>query len=237
MAQKTIALTPISSRSLNSQLTSTLTDRFRSELVQTHNFKVTNRSNRLTAIIEEQTAQLNGAFNDSTIVEIGNITGANYLIMGSIEYYNNIYALSFTMNNTKNGLIENSVVVEYQTENDVLQYGMRYVAMNLAGTPIKYQESKNAKKHNRHRKRRGTGKIITMLVSGSIGATALFMSAHYSGKANEYKELQGVSQFNNSLGYDAKDYTNEINHYETASGVSLGISAVSFAVCGITIFF
>lgn len=232
MAQETIALKPLYSQSLNSRVMTTLTDRFRSELVQTHKFNVINRNDRLDAIIKEQSTQLNGAFNDTTIVEIGNITGAKYLIMGSVELYNGIYALSFTMNNTSDGLIQKSVTVDYTNETDVLKYGMEYVAMNLAGTPIRYQESRKRTYHKNN-----NGKLVTRIISGVVGATALYMSIHYSTKANEYKELQGVSQFNSSLGYNSEDYTNEINKYETATGISLGISAVSFTVLGITFFF
>ena len=89
------------------------------------------------------------------------------------------------------------------------------------------------------RERNGHGKIVTRVISGVVGATALFMSIHYSSKANEYKDLQGVSNFytNVDMNSEYQDYSNEIQKNETMMGVMLGVSGVSFAVCGVTFFF
>lgn len=230
MAQETVAVYPLHSNSVNTTTTDILTEDLTTYIVNTHKFSVVSRNTMMDIAIKEQSLQQNGVFNEDKIVQIGNMTGATILVVGSVENFNGKYQYNVSLINTETGEIINSVYTD--------KYGTEFIAYSLANERTIHHRDRQPH-HREHRKQSGRGKFITRVISGAVGATALFMSIHYSSKANEYKELQGASNFYNSvdMGNNTNDYSSEIQHNETAMGVSLGISAVSFAVCGVTFLF
>lgn len=80
-----------------------LTDKIVTRIIQTHRFKVVDRSH-LEKIIKEQNLQLSGIIDESTVVEVGKIIGVNKFIIGSFtrnstEYHKAKYLKGIKISN------------------------------------------------------------------------------------------------------------------------------------------
>ena len=86
--------------------------------------------------------------------------------------------------------------------------------------------------------RRRGALIVTRVVSAVTGCVMIGLASNANSKANEYKELQGMSDWNNLVGFDnGADYRDEIERYERQSGIFIGTSALSFGIFGVSFTF
>ncbi len=82
------------------------------------------------------------------------------------------------------------------------------------------------------------GKMIIRGITLITGCVMVGIASHSLSKANEYKELQGMSDFNNNIGMtNTADYTSQIEMYERRAGIMFGVGAGSFGIFGVTFFF
>ena len=78
--------------------------KFIAELVDVNRFKVISRE-RLSELLEEHSLSLSGALNENSAVEIGNLIGVEGFIDGYASIENGRLRLSFTLVETKSGII------------------------------------------------------------------------------------------------------------------------------------
>ncbi len=82
------------------------------------------------------------------------------------------------------------------------------------------------------------GKIIIRGLSLITGCVMVGIASHSLSKANEYKELQSIADFNNNIGMtNTADYTSQIEMYERRAGIMFGVGAGSFGIFGVTFSF
>jgi len=114
----------------------TLTDRFRSELVQTNVFTVLERE-QMDAVLEEQGFQQSGCVSDECMVEIGKLIGVQAMIGGSIGKIGQTYTLDLRIIQVETGKILRTVSEDYKGDVDGLLDVLKIAANRLAGRAAK----------------------------------------------------------------------------------------------------
>ena len=117
-----------------------LTDRLRSELMNTGKFDVMERS-RMDELLKEQGFQQTGLCNNNEcIVEVGNILGVRRMVISSFGRVGKMYSISARIVDIQNGriLISKSEDCECPIE-EVLTKSIRNLAYKLAGIIIPQQ--------------------------------------------------------------------------------------------------
>ena len=128
--EKTVAIFDFSNNGLSNNEVLTLTDRLRTELVQVSDYTIVERS-KIDEILKEQKFQLSGCVEEC-LLEVGQILGANNIIIGSIGKIGNIYTISARMVNAESGKIIQAI--SYDSDYDIgnlLKYGMKECAYRL----------------------------------------------------------------------------------------------------------
>ena len=90
----------------------------RTELVRFGEYTVIERG-RLNQILNEQAFQHTGAVDTETAVEIGNMTGADYVITGSIIKTGNIYIINSRLINAETGVVKDGDVIRVDDEESI----------------------------------------------------------------------------------------------------------------------
>lgn len=110
-----------------------LTNRLRSNLVQTGTYRLIERDQMLT-ILNEQNFQLTGCTSDEYAVEVGQLLGAQFMLAGSIGKIGSLYAVDLRIIDVEKGSITKSVSYDIQGEiEQVLPEGMSEVARIIMG--------------------------------------------------------------------------------------------------------
>lgn len=123
---------------------SALSDRLRSELLNTGAFDVMERG-KMQEILKEQGFQQTGACNtDACAVEVGQLIGVQKMIAGSLGKVGKTYTINLRLIDVRTGRIERSVTRDYAGEIDkLLTTEMNQVANILAssvtGQPLPIQ--------------------------------------------------------------------------------------------------
>jgi curli biogenesis system outer membrane secretion channel CsgG len=114
---------------------SALSDRLRSELLNTGSFDVMERG-KMQDILREQGFQQSGACNtDACAVEVGQLIGVEKMIAGSLGKVGRTYTVNLRLISVKTGRIERSVTRDYAGEIDkLLTMEMKQVAQILAAS-------------------------------------------------------------------------------------------------------
>ncbi len=114
---------------------SALSDRLRSELLNTGSFDVMERG-KMQEILREQGFQQSGACNtDACAVEVGQLIGVEKMIAGSLGKVGRTYTVNLRLISVKTGRIERSVTRDYAGEIDkLLTTEMKQVAQILAAS-------------------------------------------------------------------------------------------------------
>jgi hypothetical protein len=114
---------------------SALSDRLRSELLNTGSFDVMERG-KMQDILREQGFQQSGACNtDACAVEVGQLIGVEKMIAGSLGKVGRTYTVNLRLISVKTGRIERSVTRDYAGEIDkLLTAEMKQVAQVLAAS-------------------------------------------------------------------------------------------------------
>lgn len=85
-----------------------ITERFRTELVTTGSFNVLERK-QVNSILEEQGFILSGCVDNSCNVEVGQLLGVEYIIVGTIGKIEGTYTVTLRLVNISSGKIQNTV--------------------------------------------------------------------------------------------------------------------------------
>jgi curli biogenesis system outer membrane secretion channel CsgG len=113
-AKESIAVNDLVGKNIDKETTSILSDRVRSELINTGVYKVMERS-EMDVVLKEQGFQKSGACDDaSCMVEVGQLLGVEKMFSGSIgKIGSKFYTLNIRMINVSSGEIEISINFDY----------------------------------------------------------------------------------------------------------------------------
>ena len=109
-----------------------LSERFRSQLVQTQKFEVMER-NELEALDQELALQLSDGFDEQAVAEAGRKQGAEFVVLGYIGKLQATYTIDVRMINCTTGRIDNSYSETYKGDIDGLIVLMEKLAKRMAG--------------------------------------------------------------------------------------------------------
>lgn len=108
-----VAVNELKSHGIGETETAIISERVRSELINTGQFRVMERG-QMNMILEEQGFQQSGVCSDaSCLVEVGQILAVDRIITGSIGLIGSMYTLNLKMVNVENGEIEATSNVDY----------------------------------------------------------------------------------------------------------------------------
>ena len=136
---KTVAVFDFSNNGLSQNEVRTLTDRLRTELVQTGKCNVVERS-KIDDILKEQKFQLSGCV-DECLIEVGKMLGATSVVIGSIGKVGNTFTISARIVDAETGEVETAF--SYDSMYDIetlLTRGMQEIALKLVGNEFELKE-------------------------------------------------------------------------------------------------
>jgi len=151
--QTTIAVFDFENNGLKDSEVRILTDRLQSELVQVGGYKLVERQ-KIDKILKEQNLHLSGIIDEEHLIHIGQMLGAELIVIGNIGKLENIYTISARLVNVETSEIFLSA--NYDTGNDIsnlLTIGMENIARQLYGSNNKNiiklnDEGKKIDSHN-----------------------------------------------------------------------------------------
>ncbi len=110
----TLAISDFSPNSIDSSIAEMISEKFRTELIQTNVFRIMER-NQMDMILEEQGFQQTGACNTSEcLVEVGQLLGVDHLIVGTIGKIENLWIINARILNVQTGEVAFSISDEYE---------------------------------------------------------------------------------------------------------------------------
>lgn len=129
-----IAVTEIEAPDLSANEVVALTNRLRSELINTGEFTVLERS-KMNEILKEQGFQQTGCTNTDCAVEIGQLLNVEYIILGNIDKVGEIYSVNIRLVNAGTGKIERNENVDCRecTIEDIMLKTIKMAARKMAG--------------------------------------------------------------------------------------------------------
>ena len=144
-AQTPIAVIDFEGKGVSQTEASALTDRLRTELLNSRNFVVIERG-MMEEILSEQGFQQSGCTTNECIVEVGKLVGVNRIIGGSVSKVGSLYSVSAKIVSVESGEIFTSITYDHNGEiEELLSEGMKMVAMQLSGNKI-VKEKKSTKR-------------------------------------------------------------------------------------------
>lgn len=106
--QKYIAVTELEPLAIEPQNATILSNKLRSDLVNTGAFKVIERG-EMNKILQEQEFQQTGCTSSECAVEMGQVLGVSHIVSGSISKMDSLYYVNVKLINVATGGIEKSV--------------------------------------------------------------------------------------------------------------------------------
>lgn len=174
----TIAVLNINSRGgVSPSEAQTLSDRLRSELVNTQVFTVVERG-QMDAILKEQGFNLSGCTSSECAVEVGRLLGVQQMVTGDVGKLGGVITIDIRVFDVQSGKIISAHQSDYKGNVEGLLGLIRSIAQKIAGT---YKEEKK-------------GKFPWLWVSAGVvvlgGAAALLLSG--GGDGDEPPETSGL---------------------------------------------
>jgi TolB-like protein len=127
-----VAVVDLESKGFSEDESSTLTDKLRTELINTGRFQVMER-NQMDEILKEQGFQQTGCTSQNCMVEMGQLIGVEYLIGGHVGKVGDIYIVSLRIIDVAKGTILVNVSQEVRgTIIDLVRKGIQKAANKLA---------------------------------------------------------------------------------------------------------
>jgi len=131
--QANIAVMEFDAKGVSPTEASALSDRLRTELFLTGEFKVVERS-MMETIFQEQNFQLAGCTSTECLVEVGQVLGVKSMVGGSVSHVGNTFSISARIVDVSSAEITEVATYDYEGEIDgLLRIGMKAVAHQLAG--------------------------------------------------------------------------------------------------------
>lgn len=126
-----IAVIAFEGRGISEEEASTLTDRFRSELVRTESFMLIERS-RMEQVLGEQQFQMSGAVSEDQAVEIGRLLGAQLIAFGAVGQLGKTYTIDLRLVEVATGQVVSSYSRDHRGEIDGLLWQFNQIATEMA---------------------------------------------------------------------------------------------------------
>lgn len=136
--QQEIAINNLSANGIDEHEAITLTDILRTELGKTGKFQVMERG-KMNEVLKEQGFQQSGAYDEaSCIVEMGQLLGVPYIIVGNVGKVGATYSINVRMVDVASGKILKEVSELHRGNKDkLLSHVMPSVAKTIAGSDKK----------------------------------------------------------------------------------------------------
>ena len=205
-AQTPIAVIDFEGFGISQSETMALTNRLRNELHNTGSFKVIER-NMMEEILNEQGFQQTGCTSNECLVEIGRLVGVRKILGGSISIVGDVFSVSVRIVDVETGEVLEAIDYDFRGEiGNLLTFGMRNVALELAGVPIDQSQI-------------DWGRIQEKPI-WKVGLSTQFFVIPTYGRVvrNENEDIVGMKGFSLWLGYYKKNYCkplklNSWNHF------------------------
>jgi TolB-like protein len=127
-----VAVLKLDNAGLRSNEVTLLTNRLQSEFVKTGSYNVIERA-KIDKMLMEQKFQL-GDLSADNFISIGNILGAQQILVGSAGKFNSIYTLSVRLIDAETGLNIRSADFDSEGDVDILyKEGIKAIAIELSG--------------------------------------------------------------------------------------------------------
>ena len=127
-----VAVLKLDNAGLRSSEIDLLTNRLQSEFVKTGSYNVIERS-KIDKMLMEQKFQL-GDLSTDNLISIGNILGAEQILVGTAGRFNSIYTLSVRLIDAETGLNIRSADFDSEGSVEVLyREGIKTLAVELSG--------------------------------------------------------------------------------------------------------
>jgi TolB-like protein len=140
LAEKQIAVLDLGAMGINPVESAALTDRLRSELVNTREFRVIERE-KMVEILTEQGFQQSGCTSDECAVEIGKLLNIQQICAGSVARVGSLYTLTLRLISVESGQILATVTDDCSCPiEQVLTSSLRILAGKLVEEIKKYPE-------------------------------------------------------------------------------------------------
>ncbi|MFH0921114.1 MAG: CsgG/HfaB family protein [Fibrobacterota bacterium] len=129
-----LAVNDLEARGITKDEALVLSDKLRSEIIQTGVFRLLERG-KMDEILKEQGFQKSGACNESScMIEMGQLLGVENLVAGSIGKVGESYSVSVRMFSVKTGEIQRDVSMTYKGKIDgLLEITIPAIAKKLSG--------------------------------------------------------------------------------------------------------
>lgn len=159
-----VAIFPITSKILDDGERSALTDALRSEIGKNSNYQVMERS-QMSEILKEQGFQQSGACNEtSCLVEMGQLLGANYIVIGNIGQVGKTYSVNGRLVDVATSKIMKDVTTSHKGSKDEILTDV------IPGLAKELDVKKGDKKVSENKKK---GPIIGTVVGLAVVAAAV----------------------------------------------------------------
>ena len=126
-------------RTVSNDLSSTITDYFRTQLFNINKVILVNRED-MGKILEEQNFQMSGCTSTECAVQIGQILGASKIILGSLGKVGNIYLLNTKLIDVETGEILEAKSQKAENQENLLIAVERLVQIMFDFTPYQKRE-------------------------------------------------------------------------------------------------
>ena len=138
-SRETLAVPLIKSADLSDFDRYSLTQRLTGEVIRLDIYDVVERS-EITQLFEEQKIQHSGAIDFTSAVELGKMTGAENLLIGSVTRTKDGYAVDARIIHVESGLTKGSASYAHSEDLDgLIKKGMGFIANQLCGYGRSYE--------------------------------------------------------------------------------------------------
>ena len=131
-SQKTVAVLDFDANNVSKSDVRAFSDRLREELFKTNKYKVLERS-LMEEIMKEQKFQLSGCVSNECIVEVGQLTGVEAMVGGSVSKVGSVFTVSSRIIDVESGEITNMSSYDHVGDiGELLTNGIKIVAIELS---------------------------------------------------------------------------------------------------------
>lgn len=142
LSQTYIAVLEFTGKNVSAVEASALTDRMRSELFRTGQFRVIERE-MMDEILGEQGFQMSGCTTDECIVEMGRLIGVDQIISGSISRVGEVFSIAARTVDVETAEIVQIATYDHEGKiGELLKTGMGLVARELASGVVQPEPEK-----------------------------------------------------------------------------------------------
>ena len=119
-AVQNVAVLDFKGKDISQTEATTISDYFRTELVNLHAFKVLDRQN-MDKVLAEQTMQASGCTDTACAVEIGKLLNMQFMFVGTLAKFADSYILNIQQIDIESGQIKHSEKGESKDLNAILK--------------------------------------------------------------------------------------------------------------------